>query len=47
MFWLKDGRLARKDSLFEVDYIYGADGCGFAVKFNGVQKILPEKAPKV
>ncbi|HFB7913234.1 TPA: hypothetical protein ACE8XW_000773 [Neisseria gonorrhoeae] len=29
MFWLKDGRLARKDSLFEVDYIYGADGCGF------------------
>lgn len=28
-FWVKNGLIVRKDSLFEGDYIYGADGCGF------------------
>lgn len=28
-FWLKDGLIVRKDTLFEGNDIYGADGCGF------------------
>ena len=28
-FWVQNGLIVRKDSLFEGDYIYGADGCGF------------------
>ncbi|MBW3936639.1 hypothetical protein [Neisseria meningitidis] len=28
-FWVKDGLIVRKDTLFEGDDIYGADGCGF------------------